>query len=509
MSRRHIQQRLVENSGLIMAARVVTASLSLAVIPVIVARLGLSGYGAWESLLAVSSLASMFQGAISGALTWRVSATFGVRDIVEIRRLSRVGSAATLALAAILWPVAWGFRDELVRFLHVPSDLQTSAAMAFPVVAGLILLGGLSDTLEAIVNGCQRSGLVNVVGALGLAANYTTVIVSLGCGAGLWGLVAGHGVGFLVRLVGASAAACHVHGSVNLVPAFPRRSDLAAARYSGLMLLGSLAQGLRDQTDKIVLASLASASWVGYYGIAARLSGLVIEVSRFFYIPMLAAAGALHATGDWQGVRQLYSRMMAVVSGLTGMVLVLAAGLGGHLIVLWMGRPIPEVLPLTWILIAGSASAVVLTGPGTALCRGIGRVGIETMYLAFNLLSNLALTIGLVMLIGARGTVVATGVTWAGSSVLFIVLLHHKLDLPMRATRRAVGVLLVAAVAAGVTYWVSARFTLPLTRREALLPLVLLAPASVTAYGAALLALRLVSVSTVWSGLRKLRASAI
>jgi len=508
-SRRYIERRLVQNSGLIVAARIVTASLSLAAIPVVVARLGVSGYGAWESLVALASLASIFQAAISATLVWRVSAAFGAKDVGEILRTARVGATATLVLAAILWPGAWALRHVLVRFLQVPPEFQTTAAAAFPILAGIFLLSGLCDTLEAVVSGSQRSGLVNVVGAIGVAGNYTVVIVALTCGAGLWGLVAGQGVGFLVRLAGASAAARYAHGPVSLVPALPRRSDLAAARYSGLMLLGIVAQGLRDQTDKIVLAALASALWVGYYGIATRLASLVLEVSRFFYVPMLTAAGALNGAGDWLGVRQLYSRMMAVVSSLTGLVLVVTAGLAAHLVVLWMGKPIPEVLPLLWILITGSASAVMLTGPGTALCRGIGRVGIETTYLAFKLVSNLGLTIGLVLLIGARGTVVATGATWAVSSVLFVVVLHRQLDLPVRATWRAAGTALVAAAvtiaACGISQW----FALPMTRREAILPLALLASASAAAYGAALFGLRLVSISTVRGGLRRLRASAI
>jgi O-antigen/teichoic acid export membrane protein len=508
VSRRHIARRLVENSGLIVAARAVTASLSLATIPVVVARLGLAGYGVWEALLAMASLAGMFQSALTGTLVWRVSAAYGARDGAEIRRLSRVGAGATLTLAVLLWPVAWLLRDEVVRVLRVPPEFQASAALAFPVVAGLVLLGGLAETLESVVNGCQRSGLVNTVGAIGLTANYAVVIVAIGSGAGLWGLVAGQGAGFLVRLLGAWAVARHAYSPVSLVPALPRRSDAAAARYSGLILLGYLTAGLRDQTDKLVLATMASASWVGFYGIAARLSGLVLEVSRFFYVPMLTAAGALNASSDWAGVRQLYSRIMAVVSSLTGGILVVTAGLAGHLVVLWMGRPIPEVPPLIWILIAGNSCAVILTGPGTALCRGIGRVDIETRYVLVNGLCNVGLTIALVLLIGARGTVVATGMAWALSSVVFALLLHQHLELPVGATWRAAGTALVAAAVACAAHFIARLFAMPLTRHEVVLPLTLLASAGLAVYGATLVGLRLVPVNAVWAEVRRLRARA-
>ena len=196
------------------------------------------------------------------------------------------------------------------------------------------------------------------------------------------------------------------------------------ARYSGLVTVGSVAAALRDQTDKVILASLASPAWVAYYGIAARLCGLVMEIISFFYLPILTAVGALNAMGDWDGVRRLYSRLMAIVSSLTGLVVVVVAGLADRLVVLWIGHPIPQVTILLWLLITGSASAAMLTGPGTAICRGCGRVEIETTYLAFNLVLNLVLTVSLVLLIGPIGTAVATGSTWALSSILFLFVLH-------------------------------------------------------------------------------------
>src|SRR4051794_31156419 len=106
LSRARIEQQFRTNSGLIVVARVVTACLSLVVIPVLVSRLGVAGYGTWEALLALASLGAVFQFAISGTLVWRVSDAYGHGDVAEIRRVARLGAAAYLALFVVLWPVA-------------------------------------------------------------------------------------------------------------------------------------------------------------------------------------------------------------------------------------------------------------------------------------------------------------------------------------------------------------------------------------------------------------------
>ena len=221
------------------------------------------------------------------------------------------------------------------------------------------------------------------------------------------------------------------------------------------------------------------------------------------YAPLLTAAGALNAMGDWDGVRRLYSRLMAVVSLLTGLVVVVVAGLADHLVILWIGHPIPEVTLLLWILITGSATAVLLTGPGTAICRGCGRAGIETTYLAFNLVLNLVLTVSLVFIIGPVGTAVATGATWALSSLLFLFVLHQRLDLPVEASRRAGGAAVVAAAVAAGVYLVSSLLGLPQGRSDAFVSIVLLGAAGLLYFGL-LVSCGLVRVGDAYRGMRAL-----
>ncbi len=504
LSRARIEQRFLANSGLIIAARIATACLSIAVVPVLVSRFGVAGYGTWEALFALASLTSILQVAISGTLIWRVSDAYGRGDHPEILRLARLGASVCWAVFLLLLPAAWFLREPAVRFLGVAPETRQVASEMFPAVAALILLGGLSETLEAVVSGCQRTGLVNVVAAAAQILNYSVVIAVTVLGGGLWSLVAGQAVGFASRLAGAWAAAHLSYGAVSLVPVVPRRSDLSMLRYSGLLTVSSVSAALRDQTDKIILASMASPSWVGFYGMATRLSGLVMEILRPLYSPLLTAAGALTAMGDWDGVRRLYNRSMAIVSILTGMVAVVVAGLTDHLIVLWVGYPIPQVTLLLWLLITGTATAAMLTGPGTAICRGCGQAGIETTYLGFNLVLNLALTISLVLLIGPIGTAIATGSTWAVSSVLFLFVLHNRLDVPLEASRRAVGAALLAAVTAATTYWGARWFGPPQGRSQALVSLLLWGGASAFVYLASAVSLRMVSLSQAYGGVRSL-----
>ena len=503
-SRTRIEERFWTNTGLSLATRIVTAALSLATIPVVIDRLGLIDFGIWEALLAFASLAVILQTAVSGTLVWRISDAYGQGDAATIHRMTGLGVAASLGLFLLLWPPLWWLREPIVRFLGVPAETQALAAQILPVVAAFVLISGVSQTLEAVVSGCQRAGLVNVVSALAQILNYAVVIVAVLLGGGLWSLAAGHATGAVTRLVGAWVAARLAFGAVSLMPRAPSRINLARVRYPGLLMVGSVAAALREQTDKVILAALGATSWVAYYGIAARLANLVTEVISFVYLPMLTAAGALHAMGEWEAVRSLYRRLMAAVSIATGLIVVVVAGLVDGLLMFWFGRPMPEVRLLLWVLLTGSATAVMLTGPGTAICRGVGRVAIETSYLTFNLVLNVVLTVLLVLTIGPLGTAVATGATWALSSVLFLFLLHRNLDLPVTASQRAAATAVLAAGLALAVSTVSRAVGLPETRPSALVFLVAGGAASALVYFALASWFRLVSLTEAYFGLRSL-----
>ena len=101
---------------------------------------------------------------------------------------------------------------------------------------------------------------------------------------------------------------------------------------------------------------------------------------------------------------------------------------------------------LFWMLF-GSTFAVMLTGTGSSLCKGIGRVEIETIYILLSLILNVILKVVLVLSLGPIGTVISSALSWAIASVVFAVLLHRSIHLlPVEATRRVIPAMASVAI---------------------------------------------------------------
>lgn len=445
-----LRMGLFKNSALMMACRVAAMLVSLVTVPFVIGKLGLLGYGSWEVLLSVSIITTIFQNALGGTLLWRVSSAYGTGDDAEIRRLPRLGIAVTLMVYSVTFPLVLACRHPLVQLFHIPLELRASALVILPCIVGVTVLGGVNESLAAVLRGSQEAGYASVIQTLAGFMNAGVLLIGLARGAGLWSLLAGYSVASLLTGIGYYLRASYLYGWLDIRPKWPTRQDvLATRRYIGLLSIGSFSSLLRGETDKLVLAGFASPAWVGIYAIAARMSSVVLESSNFFYNPTIAATGAMNGRGDWQGVRKLYVTMAAVFPVAAGLVSVLVLSLYDRLSVLWLGRSVPGIAPILFLIVAGNAVAVILTGSGTSICKGLGKLEIETTYVVTGLILNIILTVTLVLTVGAIGTVIASTVSWAIGAVLFIVLLHRQFDLPLKGTYRSVGALFyVAAVVA-------------------------------------------------------------
>jgi O-antigen/teichoic acid export membrane protein len=448
---------LFKNSALMMACRVAAMLVSLVTVPFVIGKLGLIGYGSWEVLLSVSTITTIFQNTLGGTLLWRVSSAYGKGDQAEIRRLPRLGIAVTLAVFSVAFPAVLIARHFLVQLFHIPLELRPGAVVILPCIIGVAVLGGMNESLAAVLRGSQEAGYTSVIQTLAGFLNAGILLIGLSRGAGLWSLFTGYAAAALATGIGYYLRVSYRYGWFDIRPKLPTWQDvIVTRRYMGLLSFGFFSSLLRGETDKLVLAGFASPAWVGVYAVAARMSSLVMESSNFFYTPTIAATGAMNSRGDWQGVKNLYVSMAAVFPVAAGLMSVLVLSLYDRLTIFWLGRSVPGIAPILFLVVAGNAIAVILTGSGTSICKGLGKLEPESIYVLVSLILNIILTVVLVMTVGAIGTVIASTVSWAIGSVLFLVLMHRRFDFPLKGTYRSVGALLyVAAVVAG------ARFLIP------------------------------------------------
>jgi O-antigen/teichoic acid export membrane protein len=281
-----------------------------------------------------------------------------------------------------------------------------------------------------------------------------------------------------------------------LLPVVPTRQEIKELYgYFSLMVIGTLSGVLRDEKDKLVLTTLFSPRWTAYYSISLRLIGFITLMNSFFYIPVVTAVGALNARGDWESIKRIYSNTIGIVAVTVGFTAVIIAGLHEQLLVLWMGKNIPEVGVILLWLVLGNITAILLVGPGAAICKGIGRLGMEAGFWGIGILINMILTIILIKTYGALGSVAASSLSWAVAAVFFMWFLHRNVALPWRFSFRSIKVLIIVLVSVVLVRIISAHWAIGVNRAETLWVTSLVALVTFVGYQALLVVAKIIPLS--------------
>lgn len=452
------RRSLLLNSSALLTGRLLTVLASFLTIPFAVKVLGMRGYGTWETLFAIGTASNLFQSSIGATLVWKMSTAYALGDKNEVVRLMRVGIWIVLAIVIVFTPVIFFWRSAIVARMNIPAEYAREATDILPFLCLLILAAAANETFAAAITASQRVGLANLLQSSGLILNSIVTVATLRMNWGLHSLVAGQLAGLLFCSISLYAAIISSYGLAGPTPTRPTIKDLKAmSPYFGFLLMGSASIILRDQTDKLILAAAKDPEWVAYYGIAIRLASPILLVCGFFYVPLFSAVAALSARNERAKIVELYETTSATVSLLAGAMAVLLAVLHDRILILWIGREVPQVTTLLYILLLANVTAVYLTGTGSALCKGIGRPAIEAIYVCVAVAVNLLLKAFLVIKIGGIGTVVASGISWVVGALVFMVAFQKTVRMPMRTTIRSGASMAAIVVAIAVSHYCSPR----------------------------------------------------
>jgi O-antigen/teichoic acid export membrane protein len=270
----------------------------------------------------------------------------------------------------------------------------------------------------------------------------------------LWGMIAGFSAILVISYVTASSLC----GRVCLWPLWPGRQDLAVlAPFAGLLLLSNLTLVLRDNTDKILLASLGSPTMAGQFAIAQRFSSIIMQMGWTVCLPLTASVGSLYAARNWTAIRQLYSHVSTWLVVATGLAGFLICTLREPLLVLWLGEDQPQAHGYLVMLVFGVTSALAFTGAGVALVKGVGRPGLETAYMVITLALIVITKPLLIAVLGAVGCVISSAASWCLGGICFLFMLHRRLDLPREILTRSIGIFLVTIAASAISWALTSR----------------------------------------------------
>ena len=461
---------------------------SLVAVPLILDAVGTAGFGAWALGVAIVVYASLADAALGPAIQRFTAVAKGAGDRAATTQLfwtmllayAIVGLIALVALRLAAGP--------LVDLFDLPRRLQPDAEEMFRTLGFAVAAGLLASGAGHLLAGVERFPALAISSAAGAVAFVTGVAL----------VVSDHGLpGLALALVAQQslvllARLWALRGLVRgRAPSLVTRSEFGSmVRFSLPLQATAIADLLNQQSDKIVVGLTAALVTLGQLGIGAQFADGGRLVAAAALGPLISTLAVTAGARDPGLLRERFTQLHRTwVLGLLGAGLV-GVGALGPLIEAWLGPGHREAALLGAILVLATVIGLT-TGSGAAYLRAIGTPGLEARYGVLVLCANVALTIPLALVAGARGVVLGTlGAYVIGATWFFTRLSRVVPASPVRDPRDAVAALATALAAGGATLlagWLAVEL---LPGRTALPFVAGAALAALGAYAATVLGLR-------------------
>ncbi len=456
-------------------ARMVNMARGVCLVPFLLSRIGLEAYGIWTTIFILVTYVGLTTMGVSNVYIKYVAEFHAKREYEKANALLSTGLAVTIPLCASIFAcfvLGWNW---FAPWLHLPASHASDGKEAVLVVLGVFLSSIAFNAFGDMLMGTQQIVSTQVFLTISIVAEFALIVWLVSAGRGIRGLAEA----YLARtVINDGLTWWWAHRTIKWLHLSPRLVQRASLRYvvhfGGLVQLQSMLAIVQVSMDRLAALTLIGASAAGLLDVAKKWPTSLSSIPTAFFAALLPAASHVDAASDrstWLGnLQQLYLNGARYSNLCTAAFSSAMAFWSLPILHVWLGPALPmrdSLVPL-FVLFSITMQFHMLTGPGTSIFRGMGRVYEEFNYSVPNLLL-VAIALPLSRWFEGRWTPFGIGVAMSVATFLSSCMLMGRvlfvLDLKLtRFLRVVIAPGFSCYAVAGLLAWPAAHFVAELSR---------------------------------------------
>jgi O-antigen/teichoic acid export membrane protein len=362
----------------------------LITIPIVIAHLGLGGYGIWSIIMTTSAYMRFGTVGVKSAFQKYVADATGTGDYAKATQLLSTGCAAILALSvAGLIPIAF-FSRALAHSAGVPAQFLKATSGSISVLALIMVMSNVGAVFEAIVMGGHRIDVARRLGIAFTVAEAVIIVALLHFGYGLLAMASVMGTSELGYVVGCFFASRKVMPQIHVgIKHFNRKVLRELFRFAGSYQLVSVLQVLYAAILPVTMLRAFGDDYAGIYALSLRLVNPAQMLQDAFLLSILSGGSMVYASGEIGRMGNLLHKSFKVTLAFALIPLSFIACFGATIIFAWTGQNAPQFrTALALVALAGVFQAVSVLGlvlyriSGSALLDNLRQVLVITTLLS-------------------------------------------------------------------------------------------------------------------------------
>lgn len=392
----------------------VTAALSFALIPLVVATLEQEVYGVWTFLNGLAAYSNLFYLGLGASFLKRLSEAASVEDVPALERL--LGVASTIYFGLGLLSVALGLGLSTIVADVFATPLSPDAARAASITTALVgvrlLFVFVNSAFSALLAAHGRMDLALGV-ALGSALTRSAGVA--------WSMTRPNPLVTLAVVTTLEVSLqlpvliklCRlVAPAVRLRPAVPTREELRSLYGFGLQAFFVQASLLIiSYTDTALIGVVLGAASVALYAVPLQL----VEYSRMMVngltTALLPELAGLRARGDYATLKTVFLRSARTCGAMSVFINVHLVTVGPAFLALWVGEAFTDEAPRILLFLGIAATLAALsTQVLIPFYQSLDMLKVLVVIILAEAALNVALSVWFATAIGVWGVALASAV---------------------------------------------------------------------------------------------------
>lgn len=362
--------------------RAVSLLANLLLIPYIISRVGVEGYGILMAVAAVSSVVGAVDLGLGASSVKSLSEQIEQRDAGATNRVFWSTLLPLASLCLVLFVGMMGLAGLLLRLFGTPPGRMEEAMIVYALSLGATLFFNSVSVFQRLLWALHRVDVISYLHLGVIPLWIAGVVWVLETGRGLIGIACVEALTLsAIPVLSLSWIACALYPPLRFRPSlFDWTETLRLLKYGVRIQISNLATSLYAQAGRFVTGLVLGLEVLTFYELAARLAlpfGMFPALVAPLFMPI--SSQLCRRAASEAGVQELYrkgTKFIAVV--LIGLA-IFGSAFAAPIMNAWVGPGYGQAALgfacLIWLQVFNGLNQV-----GRSITRGIGQAGLDTRY---------------------------------------------------------------------------------------------------------------------------------